>query len=82
MDSKVQIVGEFIKSIRVPGYFPPLPELRQQLRTMVTLMDLMAPALPRIEDLTIPGPSAPASSVTLPTGLTCVDLQRRRSRDR
>ena len=39
MDPKAQIVGEFVKSIRVPGYFPPLPELRQQLRTMVTLMD-------------------------------------------
>ncbi len=35
MDPKAQIVGEFVKSIRVPGYFPPLPELRQQLRTMV-----------------------------------------------
>ena len=57
MDPKAQIVGEFVKSIRVPGYFPPLPELRQQLRTMVTLMDEPAPALPRIEDIRIPGPS-------------------------
>jgi acetyl esterase len=57
MDPKAQIVGEFVKSIRVPGYFPPLPELRQQLRTMVTLMDEPAPALPRVEDLTIPGPA-------------------------
>src|SRR5712691_1843216 len=57
MDPKAQIVGEFVKSIRVPGYFPPLPELRQQLRTMVTLMDEPAPALPRIEDLSIPGPA-------------------------
>ena len=32
MDPKAQIVGEFVKSIRVPGYYPPLPELRQQLR--------------------------------------------------
>ena len=39
MDPKAQIVGEFVKSIRVPGYFPPLPELRQQLRTMVHLLD-------------------------------------------
>ena len=46
MDPKAQIVGEFVKSVRVPGYFPPLPELRQQLRTMVTLMDELAPALP------------------------------------
>jgi hypothetical protein len=54
MDPKAQIVGEFVKSIRVPGYFPPLAELRQQLRTMVTLMDEPAPPLPRIEDITIP----------------------------
>lgn len=59
MDPKAQIVGEFVKSIRVPGYYPPLPELRQQLRTMVTLMDEPAPALPRVEDLTIPGPAGP-----------------------
>ena len=39
MDPKAQIVGEFVKSIRVPGYFPPLPEVRQQLRTMVRLLD-------------------------------------------
>ena len=57
MDAKAQIVGEFVKSIRVPGYFPPLPELRQQLRTMVTLMDEPAPALPRVEDIVIPGPA-------------------------
>ncbi len=59
MDPKAQIVGEFVKSIRKPGYFPPLPELRQQLRTMVTLMDEPAPALARIEDRTIPGPAGP-----------------------
>jgi acetyl esterase len=57
MDPKAQIVGEFVKSIRVPGYYPPLPELRQQLRTMVTLMDEPAPAVPRIEDIGIPGPA-------------------------
>jgi acetyl esterase/lipase len=57
MDPKAQIVGEFVKSIRQPGYFPPLPELRQQLRTMVTLMDEPAPPLPRIEDVRIPGPA-------------------------
>src|SRR5262245_65643347 len=56
MDPKAQIVGEFVKSIRVPGYFPPLPELRQQLRTMVQLMDEPAPRIARIEDITIPGP--------------------------
>ena len=57
MDPKAQIVGEFVKSIRMPGVFPPLPELRQQLRTMVTLMDEPAPPLPRIEELKIPGPA-------------------------
>src|SRR5438093_5850872 len=57
MDPKAQIVGEFVKSIRVPGYFPPLPELRQQLRTMVGLMDEPAPALARIENIEIPGPA-------------------------
>jgi len=57
MDPKAQIVGEFVKSIRVPGYFPPLPELRQQLRTMVGLMDEPAPALLRIENIEIPGPA-------------------------
>jgi acetyl esterase len=57
MDPKAQIVGEFVKSIRVPGYFPPLPDLRQQLRTMVALMDEPAPSLPRIEDIIIPGPA-------------------------
>jgi acetyl esterase len=56
MDPKAQIVGEFVKSIRVPGYFPPLPELRQQLRTMVTLMDEPAPKIARVTDLQIPGP--------------------------
>src|SRR5215510_5366733 len=58
MDPKAQLVGEFVKSLRAPGYFPPLPELRQQLRTMVTLMDEPAPPLPRVEDIRIPGPSA------------------------
>jgi acetyl esterase len=57
MDPKAQIVGEFIKAIRVPGEFPPLPELRRQLRTMVELMDEPAPALARIEDIRIPGPA-------------------------
>ncbi len=59
MDPKAQIVGEFVKSIRVPGYYPPLPELRQQLRTMVSIMDAPAPALPRLEDIRIPGPAGP-----------------------
>ena len=57
MDPKAQIVGEFVKSIRVPGYYPPLPELRQQLRTMVALMDEPAPPLPHIADISIPGPA-------------------------
>src|SRR5689334_301623 len=59
MDPKAQIVGEFSKSIRVPGYFPPLPELRQQLRTMVALMDEPAPAGARIVDRSLPGLAGP-----------------------
>jgi acetyl esterase len=72
MDPKAQLVGEFVKSIRVPGYFPPLPELRQQLRTMVTLMDEPAPALPRVEDIRIPGPagSMPARVYSAHAGAT------------
>ena len=57
MDPKAQIVGEFVKSIRVPGSFPPLPELRQQLRTMVQLLDEPAPNLACIENIAIPGPA-------------------------
>src|SRR5260370_38368478 len=59
MDPKAQIVGEVVKSIRVPGYFPPLPELRQQLRTMVRLMDGPAPPPARGEDIPLPGPAGP-----------------------
>ena len=59
MDPKAQIVGEFVKSIRVPGYYPPLPELRQQLRTMVALMDEPAPSGVRTADVSIPGPARP-----------------------
>ncbi len=57
MDAKAQVVAEFTKSIRVPGYFPPLPELRQQLRTMVDLLDEPAPELAKIEDFAVPGPA-------------------------
>src|SRR4029453_15479551 len=57
MDPKAQIVGELVKSIRVPGFFPPLPELPQQLRVMVSFMSEPAPSLPRIEDIRIPGPA-------------------------
>ena len=76
MDPKAQIVGEFVKSIRVPGYFPPLPELRQQLRTMVMLMDEPAPALPRIEDIRIPGPAGeiPARVYAPSTGPTALPM--------
>lgn len=56
MDPKAQIVGEFSKSVRVPGVIPPLPELRQQLRTLVELLDEPAPALSRKEDISVPGP--------------------------
>ena len=59
MDPKAQIVGEFMKSVRVPGYFPPLPELRQQMLTVVALLDEPAPPLPRVENVEIPGPAGP-----------------------
>jgi acetyl esterase/lipase len=72
MDPKAQIVGEFVKSIRVPGFFPPLPELRQQLRVMVSLMDEPAPALPRIEDIKIPGPAG-----NIPARLYAPTLEKR-----
>src|ERR1041385_5160664 len=57
MDPKAQLVGEFVKSIRVPGVYPPLPELRKQLNTMVELMDEPPPALPRREEISVPGPA-------------------------
>ena len=57
MDPKAQLVAEFIKSIRVPGYFPPLTELRQQLARAVQILDEPAPTLARKEDLTIPAQS-------------------------
>jgi acetyl esterase len=75
MDPKAQIVGEFVKSIRVPGYFPPLPELRQQLRIMVALMDEPAPPLPRVENISIPGPAGPIPArVYDPAGTTRATL--------
>ncbi|MEC9345616.1 MAG: alpha/beta hydrolase [Pseudomonadota bacterium] len=55
MDIKAQVVADFVSSIRQPGVFPPLDELRQQIRTMVDLLDEPAPALPRIEDISVPG---------------------------
>jgi len=57
MDVKAQIVAEFANSVRVPGYFPPLPELRQQLQTLVDLLDEPAPPLAVIEDIAVPGPA-------------------------
>ena len=39
MDPKAQVVAEFVQSIRVPGYFPPINELRQQLVRAVELLD-------------------------------------------
>ncbi|WP_416899306.1 MAG: alpha/beta hydrolase [Minwuia sp.] len=55
MDPKAQVVAEFSRSVRVPGYFPPLPELRQQLTTLVSLLDEPAPELAKIGDIRIPG---------------------------
>ena len=57
MDPKAQVVAEFVKTVRVPGYFPPLPELRQQLLTMTQIMDEPAPELARKEDIAVPGPA-------------------------
>jgi len=57
MDPKAQIVAEFSKTVRVPGYIPPLPELRQQLRTLVELLDEPAPELARKEEIEAPGPA-------------------------
>src|SRR5207247_10938245 len=56
MDPKAQIVGEFGKAIRAPRHGPPLAELRQQLRTMVSLVDDPAPAIAGGEDLSSPRP--------------------------
>ena len=48
-------------------------ELRQQLRTMVTLMDEPAPSLTRVEDIQIPGPAGalPARTMVCARGLRC-----------
>jgi len=54
MDPKAQIVAEFVQSIRVPGYFPPIEELRQQLVQAVQLLDEKAVLLGRKEDIKIP----------------------------
>ena len=54
MDPKAQIVAEFVRSIRVPGYFPPIEELRQQLVQAVRLLDERAGLLGRKEDIKIP----------------------------
>ena len=62
MDPKAQVVAEFSRSVRVPGYFPPLPELRQQIRTLVELLDTPAPALKRIEDIQVPGAEGPVNA--------------------
>lgn len=62
MDPKAQVVAEFSRSVRVPGYFPPLPELRQQIRTLVQLLDEPAPALKRIEDISVPGADGPLAA--------------------
>ena len=56
MDPKAQLVSEFVQSIRVPGYFPPLEELRQQLVRAVEVLDEPAPTLARKEDVIVPGP--------------------------
>jgi acetyl esterase len=57
MDPKAQVVATFSRSIRVPGYFPPLPELRQQMTTLVGLLDEPAPELHETRDAIVPGPA-------------------------
>ena len=54
MDPKAQIVAEFVQSIRIPGYFPPIQELRQQLARAVQLLDEETVPLNRKEDIKIP----------------------------
>jgi len=54
MDPKAQVVAEFVRSIRVPGYFPPINELRQQLVRAVELLDEVPVELTRKEEIQIP----------------------------
>jgi acetyl esterase len=54
MDPKAQVVAEFVKSIRVPGYFPPIKELRQQLVQAVQLLDEPPVQIVRKDDIQIP----------------------------
>lgn len=55
MDPKAQVVADFSNSVRVPPETVPLPDLRQQLRTLVGLLDEPAPDLHEIRDITAPG---------------------------
>ena len=54
MDPKAQVVAQFVQSIRVPGYFPPIKELRQQLAQAVQLLDEPPVQVARKEDIQIP----------------------------
>ncbi len=56
MDPKAQLVSEFVQSIRVPGHFPPLKELREQLVKAVEFLDEPSPNLVRKENILVPGP--------------------------
>lgn len=56
MDPKAQVVADFSQSVRVPPETVPLPDLRQQLRTLVSLLDVPAPDLHEIRDISVPGP--------------------------
>ncbi len=76
MDAKAQLVAEYVKTIRIPGYFPPIKEFREQLVQAVNLLDEPAPDLARKEDIVIPLPatdirariysSSPSGSKCLP----------------
>ncbi len=62
MDPKAQVVAEFVRSIRVPGYFPPINELRQQLVKAVSLLDEVAVSVARKESIEIPSRAGPLSA--------------------
>lgn len=56
MDASAQALGEFLSAMR-PSRMPSPEEARRQLRTLVAAADRPGPALPRRQDITIPGPA-------------------------
>ena len=55
IDAKAQALGRFALTVRVPGYFPPVEESRNQTLQSVRLFDEPCPSLQRREDMKIPG---------------------------